>query len=65
MGKSKFNLSIVVFILGLFPLAYFNEVLKVENTDGWLRFLLAVVYLLVLRLVSDFIAKKVQSKTQI
>ena len=63
MNLSKVNLSLIIFIIGLLPLAYINEFLKVEASSGWLRFFIAVIYLLVLRLVSDFIAKKVQSKT--
>ncbi len=63
MKKNNINPSAIIFIIGLFPLAYFNEVLKAENAEGWLRVLIAVIYLLVLRSVSDFVAKKVQSKT--
>mgnify|MGYP000141181161 CR=1 FL=1 len=62
MKKLKINLSVILFFVGLLPLAYLNELLKVENTNSWLRFFIAVIYIISLRLLSGYLDSKVQRK---
>lgn len=61
MSIIKDNLSLIFFVIGLFPLAYLNEMLKAHSTDQWLRLIVVVLYVLLLRLISDFLSKKLRS----
>ncbi len=62
MGISKIKLSWIIFIIGLLPLAFINELLKSNDTVGWIRLGIALIYLIVLRFLGDFIAKQLQNK---
>jgi len=56
----RLNVTWVIFIVGLFPLAFLMEWYKANIGDDWWRVLIAIAYLILLRLAGDLVASKLE-----
>jgi hypothetical protein len=52
------NISYIVYIVGLFPLAFLITYLEEVIGDSWWVVVIAIVYLLILRGLGGFLSKR-------
>jgi hypothetical protein len=57
------GVSWIIFLLGLIPLALWQDALR-SSLGDWLSFAVLVVYLLLLRLIGDGVMRALQRRTE-
>ena len=61
---NKINPSYVIYFVALFPLAFLVTFLRQKIGDSWWVVVIAIVYLICVRFLGDYVAKKMEEEKQ-